>query len=194
MPSRLTTNRLWLMFMILALGAGVTPCPSQVVPSAYLGSDTAWAGVSFANFSASFPYQSGDRISGIGAFADFYGGTHLGVEGNLRFLRFGGYRDETESNYLAGPIFRFRQAGRIRPFARALFGAGHIHYPYNIGDATYFAVAPAAGIDYRFSPNFALRAGYEYQYWVNSPGYSNLPDHPLHPNGLEVGIAYRIFR
>ncbi len=194
MPSRSTTIRLWLMLMAVAFGVGAAPSPAQVDPSAYGGSDTVLAGVTFANFSASFPYQSGSRLSGIGAFADFYGTARLGVEGNLRFLRFGGYQDVTESSFLAGPIFRFRWTGRVHPFARTLFGAGHIHYPYHIGDATYFAIAPAAGINYSITQSLTARAAYEYQWWANSPGYSNQPDHPLHPNGVEIGIAYSLFR
>ncbi len=188
---RLLFSLLVLVVLIGALAA--LPVRAQVVPSAYRGPDTLWAGASYLNFDASFPYQSGSRLSGAGAFVDFFWSSHLGVEGTVRFLRFGGYAGETESNYLGGPVYRFRPIGRLRPFARVLVGNGRIHYPYDIGDAGYLAVAPAGGVSWRLSPNVAVHGAYEYQYWLNSPGYSNQPDHPLHPNGVQIGVAYRIF-
>lgn len=192
--TRIVRRRLSSLLLVCAALFAACSARAQVVPSAYRGPDTLWVGASYQNFDASFPYQSGSRLSGAGAFVDFFWNAHLGVEGTARFLRFGGYADETESSYLGGPVYRVRPVGRLRPFVRALIGNGRIHYPYDIGDAGYFAVAPAAGASWRLSANLSVRGAYEYQYWLNSPGYSNQPSHALHPNGVEVGIAYRIFR
>lgn len=71
---------------------------------------------------------------------------------------------------------------------------GRIHYPYAIGDASYFALAPGAGTEYRVSRRWMLHADYEYQIWRNSPGYATEADHALTPNGVHIGVAYRILR
>jgi opacity protein-like surface antigen len=63
----------------------------------------------------------------------------------------------------------------------------------DVGDANYFTIAPAGGVDYRLQDRRAIRMEYEYQFWLNSPGYSSQPDHPLRPNGFHAGISYRIF-
>jgi hypothetical protein len=68
---------------------------------------------------------------------------------------------------------------------------GNIHYPFSIGDAHYFDIAPAGGMNYRLNGRWQVRAEYEYQIWLNSPGYANEPQHQLHPNGVHFGIAFR---
>ena len=73
-------------------------------------------------------------------------------------------------------------------------GNARIAYPYAIGDASYFALAPGAGANYRMSRKWLLRIDYEYQIWLNSPGYANEPNRGLTPNGFGVGVAYRVFR
>jgi opacity protein-like surface antigen len=185
-----------LAFSILALASGLwaTPGFAQVVPSAFRGSDTLWAGAEYSNFNASFPYQSGQRLQGVGAFVDFNFNAHLGMEANARFLPFGGFQGETESSYLIGPKYRLRYLGRFQPYAQGFIGVGEINYPFNIGSANYFDIAPGGGVNYRLSTHLLLRAEYEYQFWLNSPGYSNQPDHQLRPNGMNVGVAYRLFR
>lgn len=176
-------------FLFLAAGA-----VAQVVPAGYQDQPRLSFGVEYSNFSASFPYQSGQRIGGLGGFADLTLKSRLGVEGEVRFLHFGGFEGSTESNYLAGPRYLFRSFGNFRPYIKGLVGSASIHYPFQIGDASYLAVAPAGGVSYRLSGSFALRAEYEYQFWLNSPGYANEPHHELMPNGVQIGIAYSIFR
>ena len=175
----------------LLLSAAAT---AQVAPSAYREMPALWAGGEFAYFNASFPYLSNQHIGGIGAFADLHLKANLGLEAEARFLNFGGYDGSTEANYLAGPRYRIRDFGKWQPYAQGLVGLAKIHYPEKIGDGTYFAIAPGAGVSYRLSPKFSLRVEYQYQLWLNSPGIANQPDHELMPNGVTVGIAYRIFR
>jgi opacity protein-like surface antigen len=152
-----------------------------------------WAGAEYSNIRASFPYQSSQRLQGMGVFADFHLNYRLGLVGDARFLPSGGFQGSTESTYLAGPkVFFFRQ-GKIHPYGKLLAGVGRIHYPYGIGDASYFALAPGAGIDYRLRRRWMLRFEYEYQLWLDSPGFANEPTHKLTPNGFNLGVAYRVF-
>ena len=89
------TRRGFLPVSILALLACLwsTHGLAQVVPSASRGSDTLWVGAEYSNFNAPFPYQSGQRLRGVGVLVDFNFDAHLGVEANARFLPFGGYRE-----------------------------------------------------------------------------------------------------
>lgn len=167
---------------------------TQALPSATRGPASFWAGAGFANYSASFPYQSGSRLSGVTAFAEYHRDARLGIGGRVSFLNFGGFEHETERSFLAGPQFRFFRRDRIQPFADGFAGVGTIHYPYSIGTESYFTIAPGGGLDYILRRRFSLRGEYEYQFWVNSPGYANEPGHSLHPNGLQLGISYRFFR
>lgn len=167
---------------------------AQVGPSALKPGHAIWVGAEYSNVNASFPYQSGQRISGAGAFVDWRLTYHLDLEGDASFLSFGGFEGTTESSYLAGPKAFFLARGKFRPYGQALAGVARIHYPFSIGNANYFALAPAAGTDYSVSRRWKVRAEYEYQFWINSPGYANEPDHQLTPNGFHIGVAYSIFR
>jgi opacity protein-like surface antigen len=170
------------------------PLMAQVAPSAYRTPHVLWIGAEYSNVNASFPYQSNQRLSGGGAFADFKWNGRFGLEGDARFLHFGGFEDSTESSYLAGPKAYFLRKGKFEPYGKFLVGVGKIHYPFEIGNASYFALAPGAGAGYRLSRRWMLRAEYEYQMWPKSPGYANEPKHELTPNGFLVGVAYRVFR
>lgn len=182
------------MWFALLIGALVPFAQAQVAPAAYSGFDSFWVGAEYSNINASFPYQSGSRLAGVGVFADVNFGAHLGIEADARFMNFGGFESETERTLLAGPRFRFRAGSKLQPFAQGLFGVATIHYPFDIGQANYLAVAPAGGVSYRMSHRWLLRAQYEYQFWLNSPGYVNEPAHALTPSGLQVGFAFRPFR
>lgn len=190
------SRNLWRIAILTALSTALIPAAAraQAAPSAFGPGKSLWAGAEYSSFSASFPYQSGQRISGTGAFVDYHLNGRLALEAEAHFLRFGGFENSTESSYLAGPKFFLFARGNFRPFAKALVGVGRIHYPYTIGDANYFALAPGAGTEYRLSRRWMLHTDYEYQMWLNSPGYAAEPDHPLTPNGLRLGIAYRLFR
>ena len=191
---KLTGIRLVLVIVALLTTLGSMDAHSQAAPSAYRGSDSLWIGGDAAYVNASFPYQSGQHIEGLGVFADFNLNVHFTIAGSAHFLKFGGFEGETESSYLIGPRYRFNRYGRIQPYAQGLFGVGGIHYPFAIGDAHYLDIAPGAGVRYRVSGRWEVRAEYEYQAWVNSPGYANQPNHSLQPNGLHVGMAFRPFR
>ncbi len=151
-----------------------------------------WAGGDYQNYFASFPYQSGQRVIGAGAFLDYHLPARIGLEGEAGFLRWDSYHGESEASYLAGPRYTAGQWGRFQFYGQCLAGYGHMHYPYKIGDKLFFALAPGGGINYRFAQRWTIRGGYEYQLWFGSPGYANEPDHQLNPNGLRVGLAFRL--
>ena len=182
--------------MLIGLSAVLLDAPAhaQVAPSAFRATQSLWVGAEYSNVRASFPYQSGQRLSGVGVFADFKWNGRIALSGDARFLHFGGFENSTESSYLAGPKVYFLSRGRFQPYGKFLVGEGRIHYPFQIGDASYFALAPGIGSGYRINHHWLLRAEYEYQIWYGSPDYANEPKHQLTPNGIHVGVAYRIFR
>lgn len=186
-------SRAALCALVLVAGLRAAPAWAQAAPAAFGGSASLWVGAEYSYVNPSFPYQSNQRLQGAGAFVDYNFHGHFGMEGNAQFLRFGGFHEETESSYLVGPKFRFRYFGKLQPFAQGLVGISSIHYPFSIGDASYFDIAPGGGVNYRLGNRWLVRARYEYQLWLNSPGYSNEPDHPIRPNGLHLGLAYRLF-
>ena len=182
--------------MLIMLSAALLQAPiqAQVAPSAFRSPHLLWVGGEYSNVGASFPYQSGQRLAGIGVFADYKLNWLVGAEGDARFLHFGGFEGSTESSYLVGPKAYFFAKGRFQPYGKLLVGVGRIHYPFEIGNASYFAWTPGAGSNYRLSRHWMVRAEYEYQFWRDSPGYANEPKHELTPNGFHIGIAYRVFR
>jgi opacity protein-like surface antigen len=182
--------------MLLMLSGALlrVPIEAQSAPAAYRNPQLLWVGAEYSDVRASFPYQSSQRLFGVGVFADFKLNGHVGLEGDARFLPFGGFEDSTESSYLVGPKAYFFTRGRLQPYGKLLVGVGKIHYPFEIGDASYFALAPGVGSGYRLSPRWMLRAEYEYQIWHNSSGYANEPKHELTPNGFHVGVAFQVFR
>jgi len=189
------TRRGVLRFLVLALVAGFASvgARSQVVPSAFGPGDALWVGAECSYVNPSFPYQSSQHLEGMGGFVDFHFNQHLGVEGSARFLELGGFEGVTESSYLAGPRYRLKWMGKFQPYAQGLVGIGSINYPFNLGSRSYLDIAPSGGVNYRLGKRWIVRAEYEYQVWLNSPGFSNVPDHPLRPNGVHVGVAYRLF-
>ncbi len=65
-----------------------------------------------------------------------------------------------EQNYLFGPRVSV-SVGKIRPFAEALFGAGHVS-TNGVGSDTSFATALGGGLDYRILRPIAWRVQVDY--------------------------------
>lgn len=102
-------------------------------------------------------------------------------------MNLGGFEGSTESSYLAGPRIFVLSSSKLQLFGKGLVGVGRIHYPFQIGNANYLAIVPEGGVEYRLADHWMLRAEYEYQFWLNSPGYANLPDHPFAPDAFAPG-------
>jgi hypothetical protein len=62
----------------------------------------------------------------------------------------------TEHNYLFGPRVS-ASVGKFRPFAEALFGAGHVDVNNGEGSDTSFATALGGGLDYKIIKPLAWR-------------------------------------
>ncbi len=175
-------------FCVTLLPAAVR---AQVVPAGFESNHAVWVGGECSIYSASFPYGSGQRIDGCGAFANLRWAPHFDVEGDARWLAFGGFAGSTESSYLAGRV-TYSAAWKIPALRQVSTGQGRHPLSYQIGNRTYCALAPGGGLNYRIASRLTLRAEYEYQIWPNSPGFANEPDHPLKPNGFNFGVAYEI--
>ena len=191
-PTLQPLRRVILTCAIALVALLARPMQAQVVYSGFEERHSLWVGGECSYVSASFPYQSGDHIYGCGAVVDVRWSPHVDVEGDARWLPLGGFAGSTESSYLVGPRYIFRRFGKFQPYGKFLVGAGVIHYPYKIGDRTYFAFAPGGGMNYRASRRLTLRAEYEYQIWQNSPGFIGEPAHSLRPNGFHLGVTYRL--
>lgn len=165
---------------------------SQVVPAARGRSSNIWTGAEYSSFLPDFgPSQ---RITGIGAYVDWNLTPRMGIEGEARFLRFGGFSGESQDDYQAGPRVTLLRRGRLAPYAKVLVGIAQNDFPFKIGTGRYLALAPGGGLDYRLSLRCEIRAEYEYQLWPSAPGVSGEPSNGMKPNGFSVGFAYRLLR
>jgi hypothetical protein len=100
------------------------------------------------------------HIGIVAEFSGHYGSENFPVACPVGGGICGGNFDITEHNYLFGPRVSF-SAGKIRPFAEVLFGAGHV----NLKDAdsdTSFATAIGGGLDYHVLPHVAWRLQGDY--------------------------------
>ncbi len=114
----------------------------------------------------------------------------LGLELELRDVNYAtpssipGHRMTTG---LAGPMFEFRRASRIRPFAKYLMGIGNLDFPNNSNyqQDTRTIFAPGGGVDIRMVGRLSARAEYEYQYW-----HAIFGPRDLTPQGFTLGVVY----
>lgn len=94
-------------------------------------------------------------------------------------------------NYLVGPQYRSHSFGKLQLYGQGLVGLGKIHFPFSVGDGSYFALVPGGGINYRLARRWQLRAGYDYEFWLNSPNITAAPAHQITPSGFHAGLAFR---
>ncbi len=192
--SRSTRWRNLSLAMALATAFPAVASFAQATPSATGPDRSLWVGAEYVNVDASFPYQSNQRLTGYGVFANYFFRNHLGVEADARFLSFLSYHGESESNYLAGPQYRSRNFGKFQLYAVGLVGLGNIQFPFSIGNGSYIAVAPGGGAYYRVAGRWQLRIGYDYEFWLNSPNVTNAPAHEITPSGFHAGLAFNPLR
>jgi len=55
-------------------------------------------------------------------------------------------------------------------------------------------MAPGGGLDYALNRRWKVRADYEFQIWPSAVGIPGIQTGSVHPNGVSVGISYRLFR
>jgi len=179
---------------LICFMAGTTAAlNAQAAPAATGGTGSIFAGGTYSFFKSgnpesSSPNQYTNWLQGIGGYFDFNYTNMIGVEGEVRLLRFNQMNSVHEDTYSIGPKITYRRA-KYEPYGKVLFGIGEINFPYSFAHGGYFAMAFGGGLDYRVTPRLKVRViDYEYQYW---PGFLN---HSLQPNGFSVGASYRIFK
>jgi hypothetical protein len=158
---------------------------SQVIAAGQGGAHLV-AGGFFSDYS---PDYGPNRLLGLGGYFDFNLRGHLGVEGEIRFLRFNETYSVHEDNYNLGPRYRWR-IHRWEPYGKLMIGNGQFNFPFSYGHGGYLLIAPGGGLDIHFSRfnRITVRAiDYEYQHWFNFENSS------LSPNGISAGVSYRIF-
>jgi hypothetical protein len=180
-----------LVFVFLCFGCAWAY--GQVEDSATAGIVPLSIGGNFSFFDASY---QGYKTAGLGAYVDYSPllAGDLGVEAEGRWLKFGGPQSFSEYTYLAGPRFRFYKSDKYRPYAKVLVGAGELNFPYDLAHGGYFVVSPGGGLEMAMKEHWKLRADYEFQYWVNAPGVPGIQNGAMHPNGVSIGLTYRLFR
>jgi hypothetical protein len=180
-------------FVALATAAFACSALGQVVPEATgPRHDALWVGGEYSNTSATYPYGSVQRLWGVGVFADYTLSKNVGIEGELRHQRTNGFYGETQDNYLFGPQYLIGRSGWFEPFAQVMLGVGRLQFPAQTGREVYLDFAPAAGINFRTEDRWLFHVEYEYQLWQGSSDVANVRGHDLTPQGVHVGVAFRL--
>jgi hypothetical protein len=123
----------------------------------------------------------------VGLVADVSG--HYGSQRfpNLGWLTVATTVNVSEYNFLVGPRVSF-SAGKIRPFAHAMFGFGHVNANAE-GSDTSFATALGGGFDYRFFHVLGWRVQADYlQTRFSNPNFGKTRQDNLR---LSTGIVLR---
>lgn len=172
-----------LMYAVLSAWAACD-VQGQVAPSAFKSSLSLTAGgmVSLYN-----PDYVDYKLGGIGGYVDLNVFHGYGIEAEGRWQHFHEYYGMSQDNYLLGPrkqIFHFWKA---RPYVKVLGGFTNMNFGGDIGTGRFTTIAFGAGADIRLDRRWSVRGDYEYQWWPDFLG-----DH-LDPNGVSVGMSYRIF-
>lgn len=165
----------------------------QVTQSAEGAGQSLRVGTEFSNLQAGFPINSNVRLSGVGVFGNFNWNYRYGVEAQASFLNLNSWHGETEQDYLAGPRYTFLHSSKWRPYGSFQVGLVKIKYPFSIGTGTSFAIAPGGGLDYRINHKWSIRGSYQYQFLLNSPNFTDEPEFGIRPNGVSVGVSYRLW-
>ncbi len=180
---RRTINILLLTFALI-FGAGSQIVLGQAVESATVSKASLWAGVGGSGYY--IQYGTIEEL-GIMGFIDADTGHHFGIEAEGRWLEFHQTANVHVETYLGGLRYHFNMK-RFQPYAKGLVGVGDFNFPYGYAYGSYLVVAPGAGVDYRLSHRWSLRAvDFEYQYW---PQFTY---GAMSSAGISTGIRYRIF-
>jgi opacity protein-like surface antigen len=128
-------------------------------------------------------YDNNLNFKGGALYLDLDPRAHWGGEFVLHQI----YTPETdhvyERTYEIGPRY-VRTYGRLRPYAKLMYGRGVFNYTNDIANLGYNLFAAGGGTDYQLTRRINLRADYEYQRWLSFPAGS------LTPQLLTIGVAY----
>jgi hypothetical protein len=167
---------------ILLLALACPAAWSQALPTASRAGDLQ-IGLSYSNATADYQYVT-NRIRGVGFYADFNRRERWGVELTFHQL------DDPNSavyqrTYEAGGRYLLHYRA-LAPYVRGSYGRGVLNFPKNDANLAYNMLAAAGGADLAVHPRINVRAEFEYQYWLSTPG-SGLH---IHPSLLTLGVAY----
>ena len=145
--------------------------------------------ISIGGLASAYEADYGKRwLGGTGIYADANLTWRLGVEAEARSLHYHQEAGVRERTYLIGPRVSLR-SGNIRPYVKALVGAGKFDFPYGYAKGTYLVVAPGGGVDCNLGSRLSVRLlDFEYQDWPQFT-YGQ-----LHPYGVSMGVSFRLFR
>lgn len=166
---------------------------AQVVPAVRGGGSSLWVGGEFSSFD---PDYGSAHLDGIGFNVDLNVTPKIGAIGEARWLHWHNANDggETQSDYLVGGKYRFYRYHKLDFSAKFLIGGVWIRFPVDIGTGSYFAYAPGLVVNYRLNRKWTIRGGYEYQILPTAPNIPGSGSNGLTPNGITVGVMYRLFR
>jgi hypothetical protein len=147
------------LFLFAALAGAQAPSGNVFFGYSFYNTDL--SSIDRANTNGWEATVEGKIVPFLGFVADF--DAHYGSQNfpscatSLSGVICGTYNaDITEHNFLFGPRVSFSVA-RFRPFAEALFGAGHVDINNGGGSDTSFATAIGGGLDYKIIRPIAWR-------------------------------------
>jgi len=169
------------ILVVIVFVGGASMLHAQASPTASRAADFK-VGVGFTN--ANTDYLP-NRVNGGTAYFDFDFSSHLGLEGEFRFVK-DGETNIYEKSYEIGGRY-FRTYGKFVPYGKVMYGRGVFNF-VNAGVTTanlaYNMVAVGGGVDYKALRQVYVRGDFEYQRWFG------FPPSGLTPTLLTVGVAY----
>ncbi len=177
------------LILLAVLGAAVAS-HAQASPTASRVGDLQ-IGAGFSNGNSDYLPQ---RLNGFTGYADFDFRSHIGVEGEFRYIHAPSPSAVYQKTYQLGGRY-FRKYGRFSPYAKAMYGRGVFNFPYTPIDNTappnlptanlaYNMLVGGVGVDYRVLSFINVRADFEYQHWLS------FPPNGLTPTVFTIGAAY----
>ncbi len=184
--------RRFLIVAALLMAPGFVAAQSDY--SAERGPVAFTVGGSYSFFNAAY---GGYKVMGPVAYGEFSPliWDHAALEGEGRWLTMGGSRGFSEYNYLIGPVYRMTLSEHraFHPYVKGLVGAGIVDFPNHLAVGRYFVAAPGGGVDYTLNRRWRVRADYEYQIWAGASDIPGKAGGTMMPNGLSVGLRYRVY-
>ncbi|MDR3735054.1 MAG: hypothetical protein P4L10_05880 [Acidobacteriaceae bacterium] len=177
------------LFAVALLGVSLLLCPARAMAQEMPTETKLGASLIAGGGISEYQIDYGKRVlGGVHTYIDFNLASRYGFEAEGRWLFTNQSANVHASTKLIGPrvsLFRFHG---IQPYAKLLVGSGHFNFPYNYAVGNYFVMAPGAGMDVELHHKIVVRLiDVEYQAW---PQFTY---GAIHPYGVSVGIAYRIF-
>jgi opacity protein-like surface antigen len=127
------------------------------------------------------PLSNRVNLSGVDATATADLSPRFGVSVDSSYVRAANVLDTGRHadvlSYLAGPVFYPTRAAKLTTYVHGLFGGARVTgvipesgNEYELGYVNKFSWAVGGGVEYQFSPSFALQTGGDYQriYFFNS--------------------------